>query len=710
MDSGRITLRSLVGLALLAGACGDDSTSATLTATEATTEMSTSTASTSTTGMTSTGDPTTDTTASSGTESTSTSTSSSTTANETDSSTSSSTTANDPLCGDGDVDPGEECDDGNTDDSDECIDGCLLATCGDGFVQAGVEACDDGNTDNTDACVDGCVAASCGDGFVGPGEACDDGNQVDDDECTNACALASCGDGVIQPPEQCDDGNADDNDECISTCLNASCGDGFVQDGVEACDDGDDDDNNACLSDCTPASCGDGFVQMGVEECDDANPVDTDECLSTCVSASCGDGFVQMGVEECDDGNDVDDDGCQSDCKATPGAIQSAVGWYHTCALTQAGAVHCWGRNNYGQLGQGTTTQIGDNELPNTIMAVDVGAKVTQLTAGEFHTCALTDAGNVRCWGRSNVGQLGYGTTASIGDNEKPSAAGDVNVGGKVTQVIAGRDHTCALLEGGKVRCWGSGTYGQTGHANVNHIGDNELPSAAGDLNIGANVTQLAAGEYFTCALQDDLKVRCWGYATNGSLGYGNTTQIGDNEFPSTAGPVVIGADVTAIAAGRRHICAIATNQTVRCWGLNGNGQLGYGHTQTIGDNELPQTAGFVNLSGGKAVALALGYSHSCALLDNNQVRCWGNATYGQLGQGNVNQIGDNEPPSVIAPVDLGDSITQIDANWYQTCGRTTKSGLRCWGRSEYGQLGYGNVNVIGDNEVPVVAGTVPFL
>ncbi|MCA9687922.1 MAG: hypothetical protein KC457_37535, partial [Myxococcales bacterium] len=171
-----------------------------------------------------------------------------------------------------------------------------------------------------------------------------------------------------------------------------------------------------------------------------------------------------------------------------------------------------------------------------------------------------------------------------------------------------------------KVRCWGAGTYGQTGHANVAHIGDNELPMAAGDLNIGAVVTQLAAGEYFTCALQDDAKIRCWGYAVNGSLGYGNTVQIGDNEFPSTAGPMNLGADATQIAAGRRHACAIATNQTVRCWGLGANGQLGYANTQTIGDNEAPQVAGDVSvLPAGvpldaSVVDIGAGLAHSCAL------------------------------------------------------------------------------------------------
>ena len=219
-------------------------------------------------------------------------------------------------CGDGFVQAGEECDDGNAEDGDACPSSCLNATCGDGFVQEGVEACDDGNAEDTDACLSSCVAAACGDGIVQEGvEACDDGNDVDDDECTNACALPGCGDGILQEGEECDDGNDVDTDECLPTCLNATCGDGFVQEGVEECDDANDVDTDECLGTCLLATCGDGVVQEGVEECDDANDIDTDECLPSCLAATCGDGFVQEGVEACDDGNDDNLDGCLNSCQ-----------------------------------------------------------------------------------------------------------------------------------------------------------------------------------------------------------------------------------------------------------------------------------------------------------------------------------------------------------------------------------------------------------
>jgi cysteine-rich repeat protein len=160
------------------------------------------------------------------------------------------------------------------------------------------------------------VAASCGDGFVQEGvEMCDDGNQDDADGCNTMCLPGSCGDGVLQEGEQCDDGNADTTDDCPA-CQLAFCGDGYTQAGVEECDDGTELDNDACLPTyCTMATCGDGFVYEGVEECDDANEDDSDACPTNCLNASCGDGFTQAGVEECDDGNEVDDDVCDNACE-----------------------------------------------------------------------------------------------------------------------------------------------------------------------------------------------------------------------------------------------------------------------------------------------------------------------------------------------------------------------------------------------------------
>jgi MYXO-CTERM domain-containing protein len=164
------------------------------------------------------------------------------------------------ICGNGTPEGGEECDDGNMSNTDACVEGCLDASCGDGFLWAGMEGCDDGNMDNTDACPDGaggtCQDAVCGDGFTYTGM------------------------------EECDDANNDDTDACVAGCVAATCGDGFEQDGVEACDDGNMDNTDACPDGaggtCEDAVCGDGFTFAGMEECDDANGDDEDACANDC--------------------------------------------------------------------------------------------------------------------------------------------------------------------------------------------------------------------------------------------------------------------------------------------------------------------------------------------------------------------------------------------------------------------------------------------
>src|SRR6185369_12855906 len=144
-----------------------------------------------------------------------------------------------------------------------------------------------------------------------------------------------------------------------------------------------------------------------------------------------------------------------------------AVGTAHTCALPVTEAVKCWGDNRYGQLGYGNTTRIGDNEVPSAVGTVSIGASAAQIEVGYVHTCARLASGSMRCWGDSMFGQLGYGNTTRIGDTEAPSAAGDVPVGGTVVEIATGQQHTCARLSTGAVRCWGDGTLGRLGYGNT---------------------------------------------------------------------------------------------------------------------------------------------------------------------------------------------------------------------------------------------------
>ena len=164
-----------------------------------------------------------------------------------------------------------------------------------------------------------------------------------------------------------------------------------------------------------------------------------------------------------------------------------------------------------------------------------MGGVVTQIAIGPVHTCVLLNTGNVRCWGAGRYGRLGYGNTETIGDDELPSAAGDVNVGGTVVQIVAGERHTCALLDGGAVRCWGEARYLGYGDIYYGSIGDDEEPEVAGDVPIGGTVLRLTAAYRHTCALMDTGAIRCWGNNQYGQLGYGHTRFMGYSE-PASSG------------------------------------------------------------------------------------------------------------------------------------------------------------------------------
>ncbi len=279
-------------------------------------ETTTSGVASQTTPAVTTDDSTTTTTTSTSSSSGSTTDVAPTSSSSGDPTTGGSSTGPGPLCGDGNVDEGEECDVGaDNSDFSACTESCKNSVCGDGLVKAGAEACDDGNQVDDDTCTNDCALASCGDGTVQLGEECDDGNEDFTDECLSNCLNASCGDGAIHKGiEDCDDGNFDDTDNCLATCVPAKCGDSVVHAGVEDCDDGNADDTDACLGTCKAATCGDKLVQVGVEDCDDGNADDTDSCLGSCKAAKCGDGVVQVGVEQCDDKNLDEADGCTSAC------------------------------------------------------------------------------------------------------------------------------------------------------------------------------------------------------------------------------------------------------------------------------------------------------------------------------------------------------------------------------------------------------------
>ena len=321
-----------------------------------------------------------------------------------------------------------------------------------------------------------------------------------------------------------------------------------------------------------------------------------------------------------------------------------------TCVL-QSGDVRCWGIGEAGRLGQGSIDNIGDDEVPSSVPPISLGGTATQIAVGWRHACALLSTGDVRCWGDGAL--TGYGDFMNdIGDDELPSSVGPVSLGGVATQITAGSAHTCALLASQDVICWGFGTNGVLGYGNTDNVGTTNVPSAVGPVPVGGAVQAIAAGVSHTCALLTNRQLRCWGSGLFGALGYGNTDDVGDDERPSDVGSVSVGDTVQQVALGTGHTCALVSDGQVRCWGSATFGQLGYGNTNDLGDDELPSSVGVVSV-GGRVAQISAGNAHTCALLANGDVKCWGISTHGQLGYGNTRTIGDGDLPSSVGAVRL---------------------------------------------------------
>ncbi len=234
-----------------------------------------------------------------------------------------------------------------------------------------------------------------------------------------------------------------------------------------------------------------------------------------------------------------------------------AAGGKHTCALTTAGGVQCWGANGAGQLGDGTW-----EDRPTPVDVVGLEGGVVAIATGLWHTCALTTAGGVQCWGRNDSGQLGDGTTT-----HRNLPVDVVGLGGGVVAIAAGGYHTCALTASGGVQCWGFNYYGQLGDGT--EVG---RPTPVDVVGLGGGAVAIAAGGKHTCALTTAGGVQCWGDNGAGQLGDGTTTH---RNIPVDV--VGLGGGAVAIAAGEEHTCALTATGGIQCWGHNEHGQLGDG-------------------------------------------------------------------------------------------------------------------------------------
>lgn len=472
--------------------------------------------------------------------------------------------------------------------------------------------------------------------------------------------VPACHNGVVEPPEDCDDGNLDDGDECTNLCRKARCGDGSLWLGEEACDDDNKTEEDGCSAYCRYELVD---LALGLRSACARNAHDELKCWGLGLAGVLGLGDTSnRGDEPGELGRNLPLVDVGTNWRVTG----YAVGESSACAVLDTSVVKCWGYNGDGELGLGDTSNRGDEpgEMGDALATVELGDFIPwKLALGVSFTCALDVYGRVKCWGSNFAGQLGLGDTEARGD--EPGEMGDalpyVDLGTDqhAEWLVAGSYHVCALLTNGRMKCWGENAYGQLGLGDREGRGDE--PSEMGDalpyVDVGSGYVarSIAAVGRRTCAVLPDRSLKCWGYNPAGELGLGDTAdrgvspdQMGDNLPPVNLGT---GVEVEQVALGSNHACAMLSDASVKCWGLNSNGQLGSPTPSARG--AVPESMGdavpSVDLQGGYVASIAADGDRTCAKFDDpsfvggSSVKCWGGNSYGELGLGDRNARGDAE-------------------------------------------------------------------
>ena len=393
-------------------------------------------------------------------------------------------------------------------------------------------------------------------------------------------------------------------------------------------------------------------------------------------------------------------------------AVGIATGGVHTCAVHEDGTVSCWGDNWRGEIGNGTT----DN-YSNAPVRVKNISNATSVSAAIEHTCALHDDATISCWGANEIGQLGNGqegqgknsavpvkvqnisdATAAVtgGGGDGRSCAlhrdGTISCWGSQNSTVpakiegvenakavtTGDEHTCALHEGGTISCWGYNDDGQLGNETRDY---SAVPVQVKNITDAAVVD---AGDSHTCALHRDGTVSCWGNNAVGQLGNGNS---GKGEH--SPAPVKVQGITNAIAVSASvgvylgHTCALLEDRTISCWGMNSSGQLGTGQSAEGDISPIPAAVQGIT----DATAISTGDEHTCALHEGGTISCWGSNFGGRLGSFET----ADEHSALPVPVDGITSAIQITAGREHSCALHQDGTISCWGNMEEGRLGNGS-------------------
>ena len=341
--------------------------------------------------------------------------------------------------------------------------------------------------------------------------------------------------------------------------------------------------------------------------------------------------------------------------------VELDLGRHHACAISNNGTVSCWGSNNDGETGLGSDSP---SDVPTPVQVPGISA-ATKLALTESSSCALLENSTIQCWGRNRDGEIGSG---SVNDEEfSPQTVAGIS---NATAITANDEHVCALLADQTVRCWGDNSRGVLNNGDAT-FSDQNTPQVALDLR---QVTAIGAGEDYMCALSGtnsgNRKIQCVGENDENQLGVVSNLRIATPTLTTS-----LTNDVSSLATGGSHSCALYTNGQAACWGLNGDGQLGIGSFEYRSEPAL--VAGIST-----AVDIGAGRFSSCAVLANGTVQCWGNGSGGQLGNGSVNNSA--------SPVSVSGITTavKVDVGSDHACAVLDNGTVACWGENIDGALG----------------------
>jgi cysteine-rich repeat protein len=567
-------------------------------------------------------------------------------------------------------------------------------------------SCDDGDAcTRTDTCQQG---------------SCTGANPVvctQSDQChvAGTCDPSSgvCSNPIAANGSACNDGDAcTQSDACQEgSCTGANpvtCSASDQCHAAGTCDPSSGACSNPPLADGTP--CFDGDLCTQTDRCESgiclgADPV-TCTAIDQCHAAGACDpssGICSNPVQNC-----CGDGGLGGAEACDDGNLTSDDGCASDCTMEEGYA--CSGSPS------ACSTVCGDGICAGgetvSACANDCMLHVETVTAGWHYSCALLEGGTVRCWGESWLGQLGIERTEYNGELGDQLPRVKLGSGRTAVALSGGGTHTCALLDDGSVKCWGDNSRGQLGVEDSFPRGDlsrtmgDALPPV--DLGTGRTAVAIAAGSGHTCAILDNGAVKCWGGNYAGVLGLGDRFprgrrpgELGDS-LPVV--PLGTGRTAVALATGGAHTCAILDDGAVKCWGANYYGQLGLGDADDRGDgpDEMGDRLPPVDLgTGRRALSISTGSSHTCAVLDDSTVKCWGANWEGRLGLGDENHRGDGpgEMGDALPRVDLGAGRTALAVRvaGFRSCAVLDNGALKCWGENRFGELGLGHTRSLGD-------------